>query len=703
MINRKEIELGGRTLIIETGKLAKLAAGAAMVQFGETVVLATVTLSEKPETQRDFFPLQVEYRERAYAAGKIPGGFFKREGRPSEKETVSARLTDRPIRPLFPKDFRYEVQIIIFVLSADKENDADVLGTVAASTALSLSEAPFNGPIASVRVGRVNGELVINPTFQQLEDSDIDVVLAGSRDSIMMVEGWSKEISEDDMLAALEFGHKEIIRIVELQDEMVKESGNPKMEYVPTAPPEELKKEIVSKYSDQVQAALELTDKSERKNQIREIKDSAATAFEESNPDDLNFVGPVIDEVLKDKMRQQVLSISKRIDQRGMDDIREISCEVGLIPRAHGSALFTRGQTQSLAATTLGTKVDEQRIDGLEEETWKRYMLHYNFPPFSVGEARPIRGTSRREIGHGLLAERALKQLIPSEEEFPYTIRIVADVLESNGSSSMASVCAGSLSLLDAGVPIRENVAGIAMGLIKEGDKVAILTDILGDEDHMGDMDFKVAGTRKGITAFQMDIKIAGLTSDIMHTAMEKAHGARIKILDLMDEIISKPREDISKYAPRITTMKIPVDMIGTVIGPGGKMIRGIIEQTGVTMDIEDDGTVTIASSDSEAAAEARSIVEKLTTLPEAGETYSGKVKKITNFGAFVEILPGREGLLHISEIEHHRINRVEDVLKVGDIVEVKLLHIERDGKYSLSRKALIPKPDHQKETSSSN
>ncbi len=696
MAYRKEIEVGGRNLIIETGKLAKLASGSVTVQYGDTVVLAAVTMSDEPETRRDFFPLQVEYREKAYAAGKIPGGFFKREGRPSEKETVSARLTDRPIRPLFPKYFRNEVQILIFVLSSDKENDADVLGSIGASAALSISDIPFQGPIASIRVGRIDGNFVVGPTFQQTEKSDIDVIVAGTRDSILMVEGWSREASEEDMLEALKVGHQEIVRIVEAQDELVREIGKEKSEYTPVIHPEEMEDTIRMNYTESLQQALELTDKNERSQHIKKLVKEMTTELEETYPEELRFINVIVDEILKEKMREQVLKSARRIDSRGLDDIRNIDCEVALVPRAHGSALFTRGQTQSLAATTLGTKMDEQKVDGLAEESWKRYMLHYNFPPFCVGEVRPIRGTSRREVGHGLLAERALMSIIPGESDFPYTIRIVSDILESNGSSSMASVCAGSLSLMDAGVPVRENVAGIAMGLIKEDDNVAILTDILGDEDHMGDMDFKIAGTRKGITAFQMDIKLAGITFEILRGALSKAHEARLKILDVMDAVMSQPRADISPYAPKITTLQIPVGMIGLVIGPGGKTIREIIERTGVAIDIEDDGTVTIASPDGEASAAAIKIIEELTALPEAGEIYRGKVKKITNFGAFVEIMPGHEGLLHISEIEHHRINRVEDVLRVGDEVEVKLLHIEREGKYSLSRKALLEKePEH--------
>ncbi len=690
MVHRLEMELGGEQLIIETGKMARQASGAVTVQFGETVVFASAVASDKPVSQRDFMPLQIEYRERAYAAGKIPGGFFKREGKPSEKEVVSARLTDRPIRPLFPEDFRNEVQVIIFILSADKEHDADILGTIAASAALSISDIPFLGPIGAVRIGRIDGEFVLNPTFQQLESSDLDVVVSGTRDSILMVEGWSNELSEEEMVAALGFGSKEITKLVELQDELVEKAGKPKMEYIPVKPPEELVKLIEENYSDRIVEILELKDKANRQKTFNTIVEDITTDMTEKFPDDLGFIVPATEDILKGKMRNRVLATSQRIDGRGLGDIRPIACEVGLIPRAHGSALFTRGQTQSLSATTLGTKVDEQKIEGIDGGSWKRYMLHYNFPPFSVGEVRFIRGPGRREIGHGQLAERALKPLIPSEEKFPYTIRIVSDIMESNGSSSMATVCAGSLSLMDAGVPIRTNVAGIAMGLIKEDNQVAILTDIIGDEDHLGDMDFKVAGTTEGITAFQMDIKIHGITFEIIREALQNAKAARFHILKLMNATIDAPRSDISPHAPRIMTIQIPVDSIGLVIGPGGKNIRGIIEETGASIDIDDNGVVTIASVGEEGSHEARRIIEEMTASPEVGKIYKGKVKKITNFGAFVEIIPGKEGLLHISQIDNRRIEKVEDVLKVGEEVEVKLLAVENGGKMRLSRKVLL-------------
>ncbi|HDK35713.1 MAG TPA: polyribonucleotide nucleotidyltransferase, partial [Bacteroidetes bacterium] len=508
MVVRKEVELGDRKLVIETGKMAKQADGAVWVQYGETVILATAVSSDQPVRGTDFMPLSVEYRERAYAAGKIPGGFFKREGRPSEKEIVSARLTDRPIRPLFPEDYRNEVQIIVYVLSADQENDADILGPIGASAALSISDIPFLGPIASVRVGKVDGEFVINPTFAQLEESELDVVIAGSADSVAMVEGSSREISEEDMLQAIEFGHNEIKRIVQLQNDLVAEVGRPKRTYESTSIPDDLQNEVRSRADARVEEMVQIAEKKERRSAIKALIQEITEELAESFPDSESMITAIVGDIEKEKMRRNVLENAKRLDGRALTDVRPITCEIGLLPRAHGSALFTRGQTQSLATSTLGTKIDEQKVEGLEGGSWKRYMLHYNFPPFSVGEVKPMRGPGRREIGHGLLAERALKPVIPEDTEFPYTIRIVSDILESNGSSSMATVCAGSLSLMDAGIPVKAPVAGIAMGLVKEDDRVAILTDILGDEDHMGDMDFKVAGTETGITAFQMDIKI---------------------------------------------------------------------------------------------------------------------------------------------------------------------------------------------------
>jgi len=690
MVRRKEIEFAGQKFAFETGKVAKQASGSAWLEYGDTIVLATVVGSGSPREGIDFFPLQVEYRERAYAAGKIPGGFFKREGKPTTTEVLAARLIDRPIRPLFPKEYKDEVQVVVHVLSSDRENDADVLGITATSLALNMSELPFEGPIAGVRVGRLNGELIANPTYSQREESDIDLVIAASEDSIIMVEGEATEISEEDMLKAMEFGHDQIRELISIQKELLSDVSKPKAELPEPEDLSDLHDKVRAMAKDELPDALNITEKNDRQQAINSLTERIIGELEEEYPERESEIGDVIHEMEKEIVRDRILNDGRRLDGRGLDDIRDIYIEVGLLPRAHGSALFTRGQTQSISATTLGTKIDEQRIEGLEGDFFKNYMLHYNFPPFSTGEVKPIRGTSRREIGHGNLAERAIKPVIPADSLFPYTIRIVSDILESNGSSSMATVCAGSLSLMDAGVPVKSHIAGIAMGLIKEDDNVAVLTDILGDEDHMGDMDFKVAGNRDGITAFQMDIKIKGISTEIMREALDRARKARLFILDKMDATIDRPRTEISEYAPRILTFKVDQDDIGTVIGPGGKTIREIQERTGATINIEEDGTVTIACLDAEGGEEAMENVRQLVAKPEAGQVYEGTVKKITNYGAFVEILPGKEGLLHISNIDKKRIAKVEDVLKVGDKVKVKLLDIDSSGKMDLSRKALL-------------
>ncbi|MBN1782096.1 polyribonucleotide nucleotidyltransferase [bacterium] len=688
----KEIEIAGRTLKIETNRMAKQANGSVLVQFGDTVILATAVASKNAMDKAGFFPLSVEYREKAYAAGKIPGGFFKREGKPSEKEVLSARLIDRPIRPLFPKNYNHEVQVAITVLSSDRENDADILGTIGASAALTISDIPFNGPIGAVRIGRIQGEWIVNPTFSQLPESDMNVVIAASEDAIAMVEGEASEISEQDMLEALQIGHEAIKKTISLQNELLQETSKPKQLIVEESQDSELIKQVESRAEKMITEALSLSGKMERQAAMNAMRDAIQEALAEPFPEKAFDINEIIDDVEKRVVRSLILDKKKRIDGRGYDDIRDIQCDLSVLPRTHGSALFTRGETQSLTVTTLGTKADEQKIEGLDGSSWKSYMLHYNFPPFSVGEVKMFRGPGRREIGHGNLAERALKPVIPAEAAFPYTIRIVSDILESNGSSSMATVCAGSLSLMDAGAPVKAAVAGIAMGLVKEGDRVAVLTDILGEEDHLGDMDFKVAGTRKGITAFQMDIKISGISSEIMADALEKAKSARLRILDIMDGTISKPKDHLSPFAPRIFLMKIDSDDIGTVIGPGGRMIREIVEKSGAEINIEDDGTVQIAAENEEAANIARELINGLVQKPEPGKTYKGKVKKIAAFGAFVEILPGKEGLLHVSNIAHHRVNRVEDVLKVGDEVEVKLLSLSPEGKMDLSRKAVLNK-----------
>lgn len=690
MIIRKEREVGGRILSIETGKLARQANGSCVVQYGETMVLVTAVGNKKAKENIDFFPLSVEYQEKTYAAGRIPGGFFKREGRPSEKEILSARLIDRPLRPLFPENFRNETQIAAFVLSSDKENDGDVLGTVGASVALSISDILFSGPIAAVRVGRIGGELIVNPTYSQTNESDLELVIAGSEDSIIMVEGESKEISEQDMISALEFGHQHIKQIIELEKEIISQFKPVKMEIVLPEIPEGLLEKAEQFSRNKIKEAIQIADKKTRHNQLTEILDETLQNFGEEFEEFQPVITEKLQAIEKEEVRAMILNKDRRLDGRGMDDIREISCEIGVLPRTHGSALFTRGQTQSLGVTTLGTKIDEQIIETLEGESSKSYMLHYNFPPFSVGEVRPFRGPGRREIGHGNLAERSLKSVLPTEDSFPYTIRIVSDILESNGSSSMATVCSGSLSLMDAGIPVKCHVAGIAMGLIKEEKKVKILTDILGDEDHLGDMDFKVAGTRDGITAFQMDIKISGLSFEIMKEALAKARIARIKILDIMDSVIQKPKADISPYAPRILTLNIPTDRIGEVIGPAGKIIRGIIEETGVKIDIDDSGFTVIASPDVEMAMLAKSKIEAIIQEPELGKEYHATVKRIMNFGAFAEFLPGKEGLIHISELDTSHVKTVTDIVKIGDKIHVVLKEIDREGRFNLSRKEYL-------------
>jgi polyribonucleotide nucleotidyltransferase len=690
MIIIKEKEIAGKTLTIETGRLAKQANGSVLVKYEDTMILATATYSSEVREGIDFFPLSVEYRERSYAAGRIPGGFFKREGRPSEKEILSARLIDRPLRPLFPKNFKNETQIVVFVLSHDQENDADVIGTIGASAALSISNIPFGGPVASVRVGKIGGDFVLNPTFSQLEESAMELVISGTYDSILMVEGESMEISEKEMLDAIKFGHEYIKEIIELQQELIKEIQAEKLAVEKPEIPAGIEERMNLSIHSKMQSALRIQEKKSRNEAFSTIKKELPEELGEEYEEYSSVIMEIFENIEKEEVRKMIINENLRLDGRGLDDIRAITCEIGVLPRAHGSALFTRGQTQSLGVITLGTKVDEQFIETLEGESKKSYMLHYNFPPFSVGEARPFRGTNRREVGHGNLAERALKNILPDDESFPYTIRIVSDILESNGSSSMASVCSGSLSLMDAGVPTKCHIAGIAMGLIKEDQEVRILTDILGDEDHLGDMDFKVAGSREGITAFQMDIKIAGITFEIMETALERAKIARHKILDVMESTIEKPNSEISQYAPRILTVMVPVEKIGLVIGPGGKTIRGIIEKTGAKIDIDDDGLAIISSVEMEAATKAKKIIESLIEEPEAGRQYEALIKKITNYGAFAEFMPGKEGLIHISELDTTRVGSVEDIVKVGDKVMVILKKVDKEGRFDLSRKEYL-------------
>jgi polyribonucleotide nucleotidyltransferase len=680
--------------MLEAGRLARQAAGSALVRFGDTMVLAAVTVS--PNTSSlPFFPLTVEYREKTYAAGKIPGGFLKREGRPSDKEILASRLIDRSIRPLFPDGFKNEVQVFVTVLSADQENDADVLGVLAASSALSLSTVPWNGPLAGVRVGRVEGNWILNPTFQQLEFSSIDLLVSGSADSIVMVEGGSLEVSEAEMLEALKVAQKGIRELLGVEKQLVDKVGPiQKLKWSKAEPDPVLLSKVRELAESQLAQAINAKDKAGRSSGVKTVKEQILAQLLTEYADRGRDIAEELEEIEYRVMRKQVLERSERVDGRDLDTIRPITIETSVLPRTHGSALFTRGQTQALVSVTLGTTDDEQRIDSIDVagETTKSFMLHYNFPPFSTGEVKMIRGTSRREIGHGALAERALQPLLPHYEDFPYTLRVVSEILESNGSSSMASVCGGSLALMDAGVPMKAACAGVAMGLIKEGDKVAVLTDILGSEDHLGDMDFKVAGTEKGITSIQMDIKILGLELKIMEQALERAKKGRLHILKEMAKVLPGPRTELSKFAPRIFTMQIKPDKIGDVIGPKGKTIRGIQDATGAKISIEDTGVVTISAVGGEAGEKARAMVAAITTEPEVGRTYEGPVKSTTAFGAFVEILPGVEGLLHISELQHGRTEKTEDVVKKGDIVQVKLLEVDDRGRMKLSRKALLPR-----------
>ena len=689
----KEVKrtFAGRALHMQTGRLAKQAAGSALVQFGDTVVLAAVTVADHI-SHLPFFPLTVEYREKWYAAGKFAGGFIKREGRPSDGEILAARQIDRSLRPLFPKGFKNETQVFVYVISADQENDADTVGLVAASLALSLSRVPWNGPVAAVRIGRIEGEWVVNPTFDQLDESDIDLVVAGRKSSVLMVEGGALELSESDMISALAKAQEAIDELLTVEQEIIDVASVEKMPWTPEEIPVEIERRVRELAEPKMADALFGDDKLKRRESLAELKRSVLAELAEEFPDAARKISEALDTIEGEVTRARVLEVGERVDGRDADTVRPIECEVGILPRTHGSSLFQRGETQALVTTTLGSVGDEQRVDTIDskQQTSKSFMLHYNFPPFSVGEVRPIRGVSRREIGHGMLAERALQVILPPYEEFPYTIRVVSEILESNGSSSMASVCGGSLALMDAGVPVKGACAGVAMGLIKEGDKVVVLTDILGSEDHLGDMDFKVAGTREGITSIQMDIKIDGLDLELLGKALQLAHKARLHILDKMDETLSTHRDDLSKYAPRIITIQINPQKIGDVIGPKGKIIRGLQEETGAEINIDDSGVVTISAVDGAAGAAAKARIEALVQDPEVGKIYEGPVKSTTSFGAFVEIMPGTEGLLHISELAHGRVEKTEDVVKKGDIVRVKLLSMDDRGRMKLSRKALL-------------
>lgn len=695
MIVLKEIELNGKTFSLEAGRFARQANGAVMVSFGDTKVLAVAVAADEAVVGQDFFPLSVEYREKYSAVGKIPGGFIKREGKPTEKEILSARLIDRPIRPLFPDGYMNETQVVVQVYSSDQEHDPDVIGAVGASAALAISDIPFEGPIGEVRVCLLGDQFIVNPTYKEIEDSRLEIVVAGTEDSILMVEGEAKEVSEETMLEAIKFGHDYIKQLVALQKELVEEIGKAKKSFVTDPEKEEIEKLVRELCYDKINQVIHTPSSKEvRRDNLKQINLETIEALKEKFPEREFLIKSAIHDLERELMRKMILDENVRLDGRNPKNIRPIYCEVGLLPRTHGSALFTRGETQSLTTLTLGTKLDEQLVEGLlPEEISKRFMLHYNFPSFSVGEVGRYREPGRREIGHGNLAERSLKNLLPKDDEFPYTIRIVSDILESNGSSSMATVCAGSLALMDGGVPFKKSVAGIAMGLILENNQYKILSDILGDEDHLGDMDFKVAGTEDGITGFQMDIKVKGISFEIMAEALAQAKEGRLFILSKMNETLSAPRSQISKYAPHLVQIKIPIEKIGAVIGPSGKVIQSIQRETRTEIVIDQDGSVNIASSNEEDIEEAISRIKLLTEPPQIGKVYKATVKKIVDFGAFVEIAPNVEGLLHISQIDHKKVARVEDYFKVGEKVEVKLIKIEDNGRLVFSRKILIPPP----------
>lgn len=694
-LSRIEIPVGERNLIIESGKLAKQANGAVTVTCGGTVVLVTACMSKQPKEGLGYFPLMVEYQEKTYSAGRIPGGFFKREGRPTEKEILTSRMIDRPIRPLFPEGFLNEVQVVASVLSSDGENDPDVLAVVGASAALAISDIPFERALGAVRVGLVDGKFILNPTYAQRTQSQIDYVLVGHEDGIVMVEGESQEIPEEKIIEAFNFAQQALAPIAKIQRELQKEIGKEKVDAVIFSPDKRLVEKLRDMSKDRLSQIYKIGEKQEREDALNgfldditedlSVFDEYKTPDEEINPTDIRRLFETIE---YEEVRRQILEEGKRADGRGLKDLRTISCEVGVLPRTHGSSLFTRGQTQSLSIVTLGTRKDEQLIESLEDVSYKKFMLHYNFPSFSVGETKPMRGPGRREIGHGALAGKALKAVLPSEEEFPYTIRVVSEILESNGSSSMASVCAACLSLMDAGVPLKDAVAGISVGLITHGEQQLLLTDIMGLEDHFGDMDFKVAGTRKGVTAIQLDLKIKKVTVALLAQAMSQAKDARLKILDMMHAVINRPREEISEYAPRILTCQIPPDKIGEVIGPGGKVIKKIMEDTGATaIDIDDDGKVLIAATSREAAQKALTIINGMMEEPVVGKIYDATVKRVMNFGAFCEFLPGKEGLVHVSELAQSYVRDANDAVKVGDKFKVKLIEIDKLKRINLSKK----------------
>ena len=687
-------EIDGKTLSIQAGKVAKQASGSVVVQYGDTIVLVTAVSADE-ERASNFLPLSVDYQEKIYAAGRIPGNYFRREiGRPSEKETLTARLTDRPIRPLFPKHYRYETQVIATVLSMDQENDPDTLAMIGASAALTISDIPFAGPIASVRVGRLDGQLKINPTIPEWENCDINIIVAGSKTGVVMVEGGGNLISEADMLEAIFFGHQAMQPLIDMQLKLKETNGVPKRQFTPPQKDESLVGRLESEASARIKETLMIPEKVKRSAAMRNLKAEIVASLGEDWAERREEVYEVLGDLQKKISRDLILKEGRRIDGRGFDEIRPIACEVGVLPRPHGSALFTRGETQVIGVLTLGSGQDEQRVETLSGEELRPFMLHYNFPPYSVGEVKRMGGPSRRDIGHGGLSTRALEKILPDKEDFDYTIRLVSEVLESNGSSSMGTVCSCCLALMDGGVPIKAPVAGIAMGLVKEGDQVVILSDILGDEDHTGDMDFKVAGTRDGITALQMDIKILELSKDIMEKALAQARAGRLHILGKMAEALDKPRQEISPFAPTIITIMVKPDKIREIIGPGGKVIRGIQSETGTSVEIDDSGTVKVAAFSKEEGDAAIKMIEELIREPEVGAVYEGKVVKITDFGAFVQIMPGTDGLVHISQLANHRVTKVSDIVKEGDQLRVKVLEISRDGKIRLSHKVLLDEGD---------
>lgn len=696
-MNKVEIEVRGKLLSIETGEIAKQSDGAVVVKYGDTVLLATAVANKKAREGLDFFPLTMDYQEKAFAAGKIPGGYFKREGRPTEKEILTSRLIDRPMRPLFPEGFYCETQGIVSVLSYGEENVSDVLGIIGISAALTISDIPFSGPVAAVKVGLLNGELIVNPDLTESEKMELNIVVAGTEDAVIMVEGGASEVSEKILLDAIEYAHSEIKRIVAIQKELRGLAGKPKRPLVEKPVDVELQDSVKAYVIERIKEHIAIPGKQRRQEALDMLLEDALNHFNAEEKGLTKEIANIFFDIEKELVRKMIINEGIRADGRRPDEIRQITSRVGMLPRAHGSALFVRGETQALVAVTLGTADDEQKIDSLEGEIYKAFMLHYNFPPFSVGEVKPLRSPGRREIGHGALAEKSLKTVIPAKEVFPYTIRIVSDILESNGSSSMATVCGATLALMDAGVPITAPVAGIAMGMVQEGDKTVVLTDILGLEDHLGDMDFKVTGTEAGITAFQMDLKTGGVSKEVMEKALEQARQGRVFIIGKLKEALSAPRENLAPHAPRIYTMQIKQDKIRDVIGTGGKVIRGIIEQTGVKIDINDSGIINIASSDETSASKAMDIIKGIIAEAELGKIYHGKVKRVVDFGAFVEILPGTEGLVHISQISEKRIAKVTDEIQEGDEVLVKVIEIDKTGRIRLSRKEAMREQADQK------